>query len=193
MVMNMSDEHISAANDGLTEALASGWHVSEWEWEVTQEQAAVLAMSGDTAESTRLWNVALKLAQENFSLDDLRLGTSLANIGFCLARAGQHSETYLHSAIDIWNLSPLLIDHVAIKPRGRSSSHHLRMAVKNRGIYEARAKRLLQDSAAKARIIVSGQISVNAREQLEQWRHKKPLEFSKERKILSACFLLVSI
>lgn len=190
--MSMSEKHISAADGDLAAALAAGWCADEWEWETSQEQAAVLAANGDMAEAARCWSASLELARKTFTTDDLRLGTSLANVGFHLVREGQPGDAYLHPAVNIWNSSPAWIDRIAIKPLGRSSSHHFRMAVKNRGVYETRAKRLLQDAAAKARDIVGGRTTGSAQEQLAQWRRNKPTGFGDERKILSACLLLVS-
>ena len=188
----MSGGRISAADGGLAAALAAGWRAGEWEWEAAQEQAVLLAADGAPAAAARFWKAALALARENFSADDLRLGTSLANVGFFLAREGRRGGAYLRPAAAIWELSPMWIDRVVIEARGRSSVHHFRMANKNRVAYQTRARRLLQESAARARGIVGGRITGGAGEQLAQWRRDKPAGFDDERKILSACLLLVS-
>lgn len=181
-----------AADGSLDAALAAGWQAEEWEWETAQEQAAQLAANGQAAEAEHCWNTALETAKQHFPADDLRLGTSLANCGFYLVRKGMNGDAHLRPAKTIWDASPLWIDRAALKPAGRSSSHHFRMAVKNRGVYEAQAKRLLQDAAAKARAVVSGNLAADAREQLELWRREKQSAFDEKRKILSACLLLVS-
>lgn len=188
----MCKKPIWVADDLPAAAVAAGWQAADWEWEKQQEQAATAALAGDLATAAECWHAGLCLAQEHFAADDPRLGTSLANVGFCRQRAGDDGSDYLAAAKRVWDVSPAWIDRIPIEQRARSSVHHFRMEAKNRHAYQAQARRQLQDMAATVRACLAGDNTTAAAERLRQWEKEKPPVFGERRKLIAACLLLVT-
>lgn len=189
----MSVKRISDAEMERAAALAAGWRIADLDWEQKQERAAMLADKDATSAST-LWTESLQIARANFDADDPRLGTSFANAACAISHDGD-ADMLLQSARRIWAQSPSWIDRVKPEWVARSSPHHLRMELKNRGIYEANARRKLHDFAAAVRLQVELPPATEngaAFRRLARWRIEKPPIFGDSRKLLAAGCLLMT-
>ena len=172
-------------------ALASGWTAADLDWERGQERALMLAEKRETG-AAELWRECLEMARIHFAGDDPRLGVSYANAA---AASGGTDSDLLHRARSIWLLSPAWIDRARMPRRGRSSAHHFRMEMKNSAVYETAFRRKLHVAAAAARRRVEKNNALTpaaAARCLQRWLAEKPVIFDDGRKVLAACFLLIS-
>ena len=137
----------------LAAAQAAGWSMADVEWEVKCERAALLAEEGRPDEAAALWREVLELARANFSEDDPRLGTSLANAALALRDRGDKAAaaTLFSQAARIWDASPQWIAEVALEARARSSLFHLRMEARHRDKYDATMRERLTRFAEETR------------------------------------------
>ena len=180
------------------EAAAAGWSPADIEWEQKQERAATLALE-DAAAAAALWAECLRLAQAHFSVDDPRLGASYINAAAGAEDVG--AVALRQSGVKVWAHSAAWVDHIKPERRARSSLHHFRMEAKNRRIYETAAKQKMHDFAAAARAMAAGTLARDAAGEdlpriadrcLRQWQREKPPMFGDNRKLLSACLLLMA-
>jgi tetratricopeptide (TPR) repeat protein len=193
----MSEKPTSAGDNlELSEALQAGWSADEVAWELRQEAAALAAYEGDIEKALPLWRDALALARKTFSVDDPRLGTSLANMAFALRETGRSEAAVplFEEARQVWDASFAWIEALKLERRARSSLFHLRMESLHRDKYEAHFRERLRRFAAEARsaVAVMAEGGLQPERCLPRWRSEKPPAFWDSRKLLAACLLLVS-
>ena len=193
----MSEKPTSAGDNlELSEALQAGWSPDEVAWELRQEVAAQAAYEGDIEKALPLWRDALALARKTFSVDDPRLGTSLANMAFALRETGRSEAAVplFEEARQVWDASFAWIEALKLERRARSSLFHLRMETLHRDKYEAHFRERLRRFAAEARsaVAVMAEGGPQPERCLPRWRSEKPPTFWDSRKLLAACLLLVS-
>ena len=193
----MSDAPTSAVDTlDLAAARAAGWSMAEIEWEVKCERAALLAEEGRPDEAAALWRKSLELARDDFSEDDPRLGTSLANAALALRQAGNGAAAaqLFAEAHRVWEASPQWIAEIALEPRARSSLFHLRMEARHRDKYDAtmreRLSRFAEETREHLRALAEGRPSTWRG--LARWRAEKPPTYGERRKFMAACLLLAS-
>jgi hypothetical protein len=152
--------------------------------------------AGDNLELSEALQAGWSLARKTFSVDDPRLGTSLANMAFALRETGRSEAAVplFEEARQVWDASFAWIEALKLERRARSSLFHLRMETLHRDKYEAHFRERLRRFAAEARsaVAVMAEGGPQPERCLPRWRSEKPPTFWDSRKLLAACLLLVS-
>ncbi len=179
--------------------LSAGWLEADLEWEHKSERIVEALAQQDFAKAKDAASVALQLARADFTSSDPRLGTSLANFGICLSRAGDSDVGALfRQALEVWRSSDDWIARMDAPRVARSSLFHMRMELQHRDTYRARWQQRWEEMAAVAiarlEALNSTQAlaNVSAAEVLARWRRERPAMLNDTRKLMAACFLLLA-
>lgn len=176
------------------EVLGAGWHPVDVEWEHETEAVFVRALAGDEEGAKQAASQALRAARASFLSEDGRLGTALANFGWCLARSGnaKAGEDLAKEARRVWSLSDMWIAGLRAPRVARSSLFHMRMEERNRAAYQARWHRQWVELAGEARSRLNGKATpLGPEEALERWRRERPAMLNDTRKLMAAAVLLL--
>ena len=177
-------------------ALKAGWRRRDIIWERLQESA-----NGDWVQSRNSRAVfcflsAFVLSEFGFGELDPRRATGLANAAFVLRKLGADfvaGKAYERAA-DRWLKSTADFSELEIKPRARSSLHHLRMEVRHWHTYQAnimaRTKKFASETSECLNCAVSDEPFPYR--MFSRWKGEKPPVFDDIRKLLGACLLVAS-
>jgi hypothetical protein len=164
------------------ELLQAGWNESDLAWERETEAVFVRAT---TAENARA----------NFVPDDPRLGTALANYGWCLAQFGKSGAggDLFGEARRVWLKADRWLEGLRAPRVARSSLFHMRMEQRHRAAYEERWRTLWHALADEARGRLAGEAGpVGPEAALERWRRERPAMLNDSRKVMAAAILLLT-
>lgn len=136
------------------------------------------------------------LAREHFGEDDPRLGTSLANAGVALRRAGDEmaAAVLLDEALEVWAACDGWVAALLPEVRARSSLYHLRMQAKHKGGYDRfsqeRYQALVEMGRAATHALRDGQSP--SEDGPARWFKERPAGYSDARRLMAAALLVSS-
>ena len=172
---------------------AAGWTPEELAWECRTEAAVARYGAGEDALSSL--GEVLRLARAEFSSDDPRLATSLANYGAALRQRGdaRAAEPLFTEALLVWDRAQHWIARLAPEHRARSAMYHFRLKTRYPGGYDrfSRARYLALASEGREATLALRNGTQARNERLQRWRQEKPEGFTARRKLLAAALLLV--
>jgi hypothetical protein len=182
----------------LPELVAAGWRESDLEWERAAESAVEHLAHGDVGGAADQIARSLRIANEDFSRDDPRLGASLANHGAALNATGEAhlSGRTIADALRTWREADSFIAKMTAPRVARSSLFHMRMEQRHRATYEERWRIKWAELAADARAQIGGdgQLTLigtqEAAERLQRWQRERPAMLNDTRKLMAAVILL---
>lgn len=179
-------------------AEAAGWSAADVRWEALQESAADLAVRGDLDTAAPQWADALYLARQQFTPDDPRLATSLANRAHALRLKGDEAaaEAMFKEALLVWDRSGPWVEALRIERKARSSLYHLRMEARHWKTYEETAKKRLRRFAEEGRAAIVALASnepADGNRGPSRWRSEKSPTFTDARKLHAAALLVVRL
>ena len=174
----------------------SGWTNAEVIWEQIQEAAAESERTGDHAEAAELWRGALELAREHLSSGDLRVATSVANVGVVERRGGDAAAArrMFNEALALWDAGGRWVETLKPVAFARSSTFHLRLQAKHPGGYDRMPRERYRVLAEEGRAVL---VARRARrrddsDRYGRWRRDRPDGFNDWRKLLGAVLLIAS-
>lgn len=176
------------------EVIQAGWRPYDLEWEHSTEEAIACAAAGDVEAAKRAASQALRVARASFLTEDSRLGTAVANFGWCLARGGdpEAGNALAREAWQLWSHSDLWIMELRAERVARSSLFHMRMEQRHRAVYEARWRERWTELAGEARGRLAGKAApVEPVDALTRWRRERPAMLNDTRKLMAAAVLLL--
>jgi len=191
---------LAAETWSAQELLRAGWSEADLAWETGTERAAAAAAANDRELAKDEAGQALRLARAEFEPIDPRLGTSLANFGFCLGLCG-HSDgvpVLFKGALDVWRQGDRWIARMDAPRVARSSLFHMRMELRHRDTYRARWRERWAEIAAEAKARLEALTAADsatgaaAAEALARWRRERPAMLNDTRKLMAAAFLLLA-
>jgi hypothetical protein len=193
---NLEEGAVAYANSSVrgaaatrSEAAAGSALAADLAWERCQEQAAIAFRAGDPINSSRLWAMALDIADKHFARGDPRLASSLTNQALVMRRRRDdyQAKKLFREALQVWDDSWRWI-HLMTPGRTGSSarrSDHLDIYGRDaRAHFNALARRGRVATAALERHdepLACG---------LEQWFAIKPRRMSDLRRLLGAVLLI---
>lgn len=113
------------------------WRIDDLFWETWSETAIAAHGRGHGAEAARRWRLAAAVA---FDDGDPRRAASLNN----LALVADDPAPFLHEALAAWDVAETWVAAMAVTPRGRSSTFHMRIETRNRPALEGGGRALLR-------------------------------------------------
>jgi hypothetical protein len=172
-----------------SEAAAGSALAADLAWERCQEQAAIAFRAGDPINSSRLWAMALDIADKHFARGDPRLASSLTNQALVMRRRRDdyQAKKLFREALQVWDDSWRWIHLMTPGRTGASArrSDHLDIYGRDaRAHFNALARRGRVATAALERDdepLACG---------LEQWFAIKPRRMSDLRRLLGAVLLI---
>ena len=174
----------------------AGWTNAEVIWEQVQEAAAQRDRAGDPGEAGELWRGALDLALEHLVPGDLRLATSVANVGVAERRAGdaEAAGRRFEEALGLWDAGAEWVESLVPVPRARSSTFHLRLEAKHPGGYEQFPRNRFRILAKEGRALLEARRAgvPDDADRLERWRRERPAGFNDWRRLLAAVLLVAA-
>ena len=174
----------------------AGWTNAEVIWEQIQEAAAERERAYDHSEASELWRGALDLAREHLTPGDLRVATSVANLGVAERRAGDAAaaKRMLEEALALWDAGERWVESLEPVARARSSTFHLRLQAKHRGAYDRFPRERYRILAGEGRAVLAARRSGQRDEfdRLERWRRERPEGFNDWRRLLGAVLLVAA-
>ena len=174
----------------------AGWTNAEVIWEQIQETAAERERADDHSEASELWHGALDLAREHLGPGDLRVATSVANLGVAERRAGDAAaaKRMLEEALALWDAGERWVESLEPVARARSSTFHLRLQSKHRGAYDRFPRERYRVLAREGRAVLVARRDGRPDEsdRLERWRRERPRAFNDWRRLLGAVLLINS-
>ena len=174
----------------------AGWTNAEVIWEQIQEAAAECERAGDPEEAAELWQGGCDLAREHLRPGDLRLATSVANLGVAERRAGDAAgaKRRLEEALALWDGGEAWVASLAPVARARSSTFHLRLEAKHPGAYDRFPRERYRSLAEEGRTVLVARRDGRPDEsdRLERWRRERPPGFDDRRRLLGAVLLLAA-
>ena len=174
----------------------AGWTNAEVIWEQIQEAGAECERGGDPAEAGELWRGALDLAREHLPPGDLRVATSVANLGVAERRGGDtaSAKRLLDEALALWDAGQGWVASLEPVARARSSTFHLRLESKHRGAYDRFPRERYRVLAREGRAVLVARRDGRPDEsdRLERWRRERPRAFNDWRRLLAAVLLINS-
>ena len=174
----------------------AGWTNAEVIWEQIQESAAECERADDPAEAAELWRGALDLAREHLPSGDVRLATSVANLGVAERRGGDAATAtrLLDEALALWDAGEGWVESLEPVSRARSSTFHLRLESKHRGAYDRFPRERYRVLAQEGRAVLVARRDGRPDEsdRLERWRRERPRAFNDWRRLLGAVLLIDS-
>ena len=174
----------------------AGWTNAEVIWEQIQEAAAECERAGDPTEAGELWRGAFDVAREHLPSGDLRVATSVANLGMAARRAGDAGEAArrLEEALRIWDEGEAWLGALVPEARARSSTFHLRLESKHRGGYDRFPRERFRALAEEGRAVLAARREgrPDANDRLERWRRERPAGFNDWRRLLAAVLLVAA-
>ena len=174
----------------------AGWTNAEVIWEQIQEAAAERERAGDPGEAVELWRGAFEVAREHLQPGDLRLATSVANVGVAARRAGDPADAVrrLDEALRIWDEGDAWIEALVPIARARSSTFHLRLESKHPGAYDRFPRERYRALAEEGRAVLADRRDgrPDACDRLERWRLERPAGFNDWRRLLGAVLLVAA-
>jgi len=191
---------LAAETWNARELLRAGWSEADLAWETAAERTLETVVQHDYALAKELAGYALQVARANFVSIDPRLGTSLANYGFCLKLMGDDKgiATLLREALDVWRGAGPWIDRMEAPRVARSSLFHMRMEALHRDTYRARWQKRWRETAVEAKARLSAcdpcaeLLEASADNSLARWRRERPAMLNDTRKLFAAAFLLLA-
>lgn len=176
------------------EVLQAGWTPADVQWERGTGEIFVRALAEDEQGAKKAASQALRVARADLLPDDPRLGTALANFGWCLAHAGNREAggDLVVEARSVWSMADRWIERMHAPRVARSSLFHMRMEQRHRAAYEERWRTAWIELAGEARSRLSGKAApVGPAEALERWRRERPAMLNDTRKLMAAAVLLL--
>ncbi len=174
----------------------AGWTNVEVIWEQIQEAAAECEWAGEPAEAAELWRGACDLAREHLPPGDLRVATSVANLGVAERREGNGAaaERRLDEALSLWDAGEEWVESLEPVARARSSTFHLRLQAKHPGAYDRFPRERYRALAREGRMVLEArrESRPEGSDRLERWRRERPLAFDDWRRLLGAVLLIAS-
>ena len=174
----------------------AGWTNAELIWEQIQEAAAECERTGDPAEAAELWQGACDLAREHLRPGDLRVATSVANLGVAARRAGDAdaARRRLDEALALWDGGADWVESLAPVARARSSTFHLRLESKHPGAYDRFPRERFRILAREGRevLVARRDDRSDGSDRLERWRRERPAGFNDWRRLLGAVLLVAA-
>ena len=193
---NQRPETIAAAVHDPAALERAGWTNAEVIWEQIQETASERARAGDPVEAAELWRGALDLAREHLPHGDLRLATSVANLGVAERRAGDPAAAarWFEEALVLWDAGAQWVESLAPVARARSSTFHLRLESRHPGAYDRFPRERYRVLAREGRAVVIARREGRPDEsdRLERWRAERPPGFNDLRRLLGAVLLVAA-
>jgi hypothetical protein len=184
----------------LRELLNAGWSEEDLAWEAAAERTAEAVYQNDTMRAKDEAGLALRIARAKFEPIDPRLGTSLANYGFCLGLSGDTEgiASLFVKAREAWHSADPWIARMDAPRVARSSLFHLRMEARHRDTYRALWQQRWREMAAEAMKRLDGLDASNgairepAQDVVSIWRRERPAMLNDTRKLMAAAFLLLA-
>lgn len=181
--------------------VVAGWSEADLAWEKAAEAALESLAAGDFDKTRARIAEAVRLAHADFTPDDPRLGTSLANHAAALTAAGEGrvAGRTLADAVRIWRGCDPWIARMTAPRVARSSLFHLRMEQRHRPAYEERWRVKWNELAAEARDRIGEGEALTmlpaqaAEERLARWRRERPAMLNDTRKLMAAVILLACL
>ena len=174
----------------------AGWSNAEVIWEQIQEAAGEHERAGDPKEAAELWQGAFDVAREHFDSGDLRLATSVANLGVAARRAGDAAAAArrLDEALRLWDEGERWREALVPVARARSSTFHLRLESKHPGAYDRFPRERFRSLAEEGRAVLAARRDGRTDEydRLERWRRERPPGFNDWRRLLGAVLLVAA-
>ena len=174
----------------------AGWTNAELIWEQIQEAAAECEREGGYAEAAELWRGALEVAREHLAPGDLRMATSVANVGIAARRAGDPEDATrsIARALALWDAGGPWLDSLKPVTLARSSTFHLRLQARHQGAYERFARRRYRALAEEGRALLAARRDLlpDSADRLERWRRERPPGFDDWRRLLGTVLLIAS-
>ena len=177
----------------------AGWTNAEVIWEQIQEAAAECERAGESAEAAELWEGALDLSREHLPPGDLRLATSVVNLGVAERWAGdaEGAKRRFEEALSLWDAGGEWIESLEPVVRARSSTFHLRLEAKHPGAYDRFPRERYRVLAREGRAIVVARRDgrpdgPGGSDRLERWRRERPGGFNDWRRLLAAVLLIAA-
>jgi hypothetical protein len=184
---------------GFEALIAAGWTEADLDWESAAEAAAAALAEGDRDRMRSEVARSVRIATENFSQRDPRLGTSLANHGAATICAGEAhlAGRTIEDALRAWRDCDAWVDRLALPRGARSSLFHMRMEQRHRPAYDALRRQPFAALVEEARSRLAGErplrlvSEAGAAERLARWRRERPDGLEDSRKLLPAVVLLL--
>ena len=174
----------------------AGWTNAEVVWEQIQEAAAERERAGDAGEAEDLWRGALDVACGHLESGDLRLATSVANLGVAARRAGDAAGAVrrFDEALRIWDEGEGWLSALVPVARARSSTFHLRLESKHPGAYDRFPRERFRTLAEEGRAVLAARRDgrPDACDRLARWRRERPAGFNDWRRLLGAVLLVAA-
>ena len=174
----------------------AGWTNAEVIWEQIQEAAAERERAGDPKEAEELWRGAFDVGREHFHSSDLRLATSVANLGVGARRAGdaEVAARRLDEALRRWDEGEEWLEALVPEARARSSTFHLRLESKHPGGYDRFPRERFRTLAREGRAVLAARRDgrPDASDRLARWRRERPAGFNDWRRLLGAVLLVAA-
>ena len=174
----------------------AGWTNAEVIWEQIQEAAAECERSGEPAEAAELWGGALDLAREHLAPGDLRLATSVVNLGVAERRASnpEAAARRFEEALALWDAGAEWVESLEPVARARSSTFHLRLESKHPGAYDRFPRERFRALAMEGREVLAARRHglPDESDRLGRWRRERPDGFNDWRRLLGAVLLIAS-
>ena len=184
----------------IQELLQAGWSEADLAWEGSAEQAAEAVALKDYLRAKDEAARALQIARAEFEPIDPRLGTSLANFGFCLHLSGDSAgvEPLYREALEVWRRADPWIARMDAPRMARSSLFHMRMEALHRDTYRARWQERWREMAGEAKTRLAaldaspGAPGAPVSDASSRWRRERPAMLNDTRKLMAAAFLLLA-
>ena len=174
----------------------AGWTNAEVIWEQIQEAASERERAGDRAEASELWRGALELAREHLPPGDLRLATSVANVGVAERWAGdaEAAARGFEEALSLWDAGAEWVESLAPAARARSSTFHLRLESKHPGAYDRfpRGRYRMLAEEGRAVLVARRDGRPDDSDRLARWRRERSPGFNDWRRLLGAVLLVAA-
>jgi len=184
-----------AENWSAAELLRAGWSQADIDWESTSAQMIERLQAGNLDAARELAAKALQDARHQFSGDDPRLATAIANFAGCLEAGGDKSAAALRAeAGKIWQDCGPWIAKMTAPRSAKSSLFHMRMEQRHRGTYEERWRQKWQEYAEEARQrmdrLAAGADDVEPAAIADRWKRECPAMLNDTRKLIAAAVLI---
>ena len=194
--LNLEEGAVAHANSSvrgaaatLSDAASAAALAADLAWERCQEQAAIAFRAGDPINSSRLWAMALDIADKHFARGDPRLASSLTNQALVMRRRRDdyQAQRLFREALEVWDDSWRWI-HLMTPGRTRSSAR----SSDQLDIYGRDARAYFNALARRGR---AATVALERHDEplacgLEEWFAIKPRRMSDLRRLLGAVLLI---
>ncbi|MCQ0094142.1 tetratricopeptide repeat-containing protein [Roseovarius sp. M141] len=169
----------------------SGWTRADLMWERLMEAGNEAFCAGQMPRAGRLFFCADALARGRFDAADLRRATAPAARAMVRMAQGKDAGALIALARQGWQVAPVAVADMDIRPRIRSSLFHLRLEAKHRGQYQDNLRLRLGRITEETRETLAQMDGDGTRHRhFARWRGEKPTVFDGTRKVLAAALLI---